>query len=103
MIMRRCGCNKFLFYRCRYKAIVNFLHSDSGHCEFINLKKRPTGSLWVRLLGSLSFSLIVMAGFLQPADCIVIQLKQSICTVKIGVEWKVCCIEWIFVLVISAP
>ena len=27
VIMRRCGCNKFLFYRCRYKAIVNFMHS----------------------------------------------------------------------------
>ena len=58
--------------------------------ESFKLKKRPTvGSLWVCSLGSLSFSLIIRAGFLQPADCIVFQLKQSICTVETGEESKV--------------
>ena len=57
--------------------------------ELIKLKKKPTGSSWVRSLGSLSFSLVVRAGFLQPADCNVIQLKHSICTVETGEDGRV--------------
>ena len=57
--------------------------------EPFKLEKRPTGSSWVRSLGSLSFSLIVRAGFLQPADGIVVQLKQSICTVETGEDGRV--------------